>query len=142
MASQRGKDHHAIAKVQRGQAGEIGVRKKNSAEDLVIAIQKDGVSQTVTLRQMPLTSMPRRRIEMAADGPTHEVQTLVEKTSKGLNLTLYRNTLLLPSQFERITIEPVTKDSLIVDLADERIAYHIPGGWSAQPSTRPVLERQ
>ena len=126
-------------------AEQIDVRVKRTGEefagrDRVIRVRKGGASQTITLRQLPSGALAKRRDLPSSKKEAGTVRTLVEKTRKGLNLTMYRETLLGSTKFQQATIEPITDDSLIVDFSDERIAYRIPGGWSAQQSTPPTLE--
>jgi len=113
---------------------------KFSKQGEIFIIHKDGVSQTITLAQQALHLLPQ--VQIRQTGPHRSIQTLVEKTAGGLRLTLYQAQLFKESQIRRATIEPVTEDSLIVDVADEHIAYHFPGGWSAQASTKTNFEHR
>jgi hypothetical protein len=131
---------HLSSKAENEGTREKRMEKKFLGQSRVFAIQKDGASQTITLRQRSSEFLPSAQAKKGVDDRT--IQTLVEKTPQGLNLTLYRDTLFQNSQIQQATIEPVTKDSLIVILANEHIAYRIPGGWSAQQSTKTNFERR
>ncbi len=133
-------DARLVAKTESRPVQERETKKKLSSNGR-FTIQKDGVSQTIILSQKPSSSLPERQKE-AGVNQTNTIHTLVEKTSRGLNLTLYSSTLFLSSEIENAAIEPITQDSLIVHLANESIAYHIPGGWSAQRSTQTNIERR
>lgn len=102
-----------------------GMEKKFFGQSRVFRIRKDGVSQTITLRQRSSELLPPGKGKQGVDDRI--IQTLVQKTSQGLNLTFYRDKPFQRSQIQQATIEPVTKDSLIIILANERIAYRIPG---------------
>ena len=141
ISETNGEDEELANEVIRDR-GQVSSKSVSFSEDRIITIQKKGVSQMVILRQLPLTSLPRLRVEIAMTQAPHEVQTLVKRTPKGLNLTLYRDTLVASSQFRKATVNPVTEDSIIVAFANQRIAYHIPGGWGAHPSTKPSLGRR
>lgn len=130
----------AAAKAEQSEGKGKGTEEEFAGRGRVIKIRKDGASQTITLRQLPSGALAKRRDLLSSKAEFGTVRTLVEKTRKGLNLTMYRETLLGSTKFQQATIEPITDDSLIVDLPNERIAYRIPGGWSAQQSTPPTLE--
>jgi hypothetical protein len=57
------------------------------------------------------------------------IQTLLERTPDGLQLTLYTDT---STDSLSAGIEAVTTDSLIVYFRGQQIAYHIPGGWAGK----------
>ena len=131
---------HLSSKAENEGTREKRMEKKLLGQSRVFAIQKDGASQTITLRQRSSEFLPSAQVKKGVDDRT--IRTLVEKTRQGLNLTLYRDTLFQNSQIQQATIEPVTKDSLILILANEHIAYRIPGGWSAQQTTKTNFERR
>ncbi|HTY10832.1 MAG TPA: hypothetical protein VMF88_07150 [Bacteroidota bacterium] len=121
-------------------SAERSLPAKFSKQGEVFIIHQDGVSQTITLAQRTLHLLPHGQVNQSSAYKT--VQTLVERTANGLSLTLYQEKLFRESQIRRATIEPVTEDSLIVDVEHEHIAYHIPGGWGAQPSTKTNFEHR
>lgn len=140
MTSETNGKVHLSAKAENEEIREKRMEEKFSGQGRVFTIRKDGVSQTITLRQQLSKFLPDAQMKQSVDDRT--IQTLVEKTPRGLNLTLYRDTLFQSFQIQQATIEPTTQDSLIIVLANERIAYRIPGGWSAQQSTNTKIERR
>jgi len=112
------------------------------AIERVIAIQHEGAEQIITLRQVSTAFLPRTLAVQLPKLPSDALETLVEKSSAGLNLTFYRNTLVQRSEFRKAAVEAVGRDSLIVELGKERIAYRIPGGWSSETSAPPTPDRQ
>jgi hypothetical protein len=103
-----------------------------------ITIRKEGASQIITLSERPASSLPELRLSRY--DAAHSIQTLVERTSAGLSITMYREVLGMTSRIHEATIEPVTDDSLVVTMGNERIAYRIPGGWG--PSSKTDNERR
>ncbi len=140
MTSETNDKVHLSAKAENKEIREKRMAEKFSGQPRVFTIRKDGASQTITLRQQLSKFLPDAQMKQSVDDRT--IQTLVEKTPRGLNLTLYRDTLFQSFQIQQATIEPTTEDSLIIVLANERIAYRIPGGWSAQQSTNTNIERR
>ncbi len=140
MTLQPNSKMHLSAKADNEGQQEKSMEKKFLGQNRVFTIRRDGASQTITLRQRSLEFLPYEQMKKNVDDRT--IQTLVEKTPQGLALTLYRDTLFQSSQIQQAIIEPVTEDSLIIVLANERIAYHIPGGWSARQSTNTTIERR
>lgn len=112
--------------------------KQYAKRTRTLTIRKDGTSQKITLSERPASSLPESRLSRY--DAARSVQTLVEHTSDGLSITMYRD---LPAEVSRIhdaTIEPLTDDSLVVTMGNERIAYRIPGGWA--PSSKTGNERR
>ncbi len=140
MTSETDGKVHFSAKTENEGIREKRIGEKFSGQTRVFTIRENGDSQTITLRQRSSKFLPNAQMKQSVDDRT--IQTLVEKTPRGLNLTLYCDTLFQSSQIQQATIEPATKDSLIIVLANERIAYRIPGGWSAQQSTSTNIERR
>lgn len=114
-------------------AKEKSDRKQYAERTRTLSIRKDGASQIITLSERPASALPGSRLSKY--DTTRSVQTLVEHTSEGLSITMYRD---LPAKLSRIhdaTIDPVTDDSLVVTMGNERIAYRIPGGWGSLSKT-------
>jgi len=129
-------DERLAARTEDGETGQ----KSSLDGSRKFSIQRNGVSQIITVRQRSSDFLPASHSKKSPDNRT--IETLVEKNPQGLSLTLFRDTLFLDSQIQHASIEPVTEDSLIVNVANERIAYRIPGGWSAQQSIEPNRERR
>jgi hypothetical protein len=144
--------HDAAGDVQRPTALSMGQAEEASKEKLIakkfqtqsraFTIRKDGASQTITLSQRPSSALPESRVSKSGGEVAHSVQTLVERTSKGLNITMYLDAPAGMSNIQRATVEPVTEDSLVVILGSERIAYRIPGGWGSPQSTKTHIEQR
>lgn len=118
------------------------IAKKYQTQGRAFTIRKDGASQTITLSQRPSSALPGSRVSKSGGEIARFVQTLVERTSKGLNITMYLDARTGTSNIQQATVEPVTEDSLVVTLGSERIAYRIPGGWGSPPSTKTDIERR
>ena len=107
--------------------------KQYGDEARTLTIRKDALSQIVTLFERPLSLLPQS--QQSQYSPASTVQTFVEQTQKGLTITMYRDVPTVTSQIHNATIEPVTDDSLIVTMGNERVAYRIPGGWASSSKT-------
>jgi hypothetical protein len=88
-------------------------------------IKQGNVTRTVSIRsaltaELPLTIKTSDELNL---------QTLFERTSNGLQLTIYSMTA---SNSVTTGIEAVTTDSLVVYFQGRQIAYHIPGGWAGK----------
>jgi hypothetical protein len=142
--------HDAAGDVQQPAALSIGqaeeaskaksIEKKYQTQGHAFTIRKAGASQTITLSQRPSRDLPESRLSKSGGEIAHFVQTLVERTSKGLNITMYLDAPTGMSNIQQATVEPVTEDSLVVTLGNERIAYRIPGGWGSPQSTKTDIE--
>ena len=138
---------------EQSETAQLRARKSDSGKDRLsksklasahqsIRVQRGDASQTITLQQRPSTSLPGSRAQMVQHDQSLVVQTFVERTPKGLQLTLYTSGLATATDIERATVEPISDDSLVINLANERIAYHIPGGWGTQRSPKNDQDRQ
>jgi hypothetical protein len=85
-------------------------------------IKQGNVTQTVSIRSALTAELP---LTMRTYDESN-LQTLFERTSNGLQLTIYS---ISASNSFTTGIEAVTADSLIVYFQGRQIAYHIPGGW-------------
>ena len=107
--------------------------KQYAMRTRTLTIRKDGTSQVITLSERPASSLPESRLSKY--DAARSVQTLVEHTPEGLSLTMYRDVSAATSHIHDATIEPVSDDSLVVTMGNERIAYRIPGGWGSTSKT-------
>jgi anti-sigma factor RsiW len=112
--------------------------KQYAEQTRTLTIRKDGTSQIITLSERPASSLPESRLSRYH--AARSVRTLVRHTPEGLSITMYRDVPATTSRVHDATIEPVTDDSLIVTMGNERIAYRIPGGWA--PSSKTDNERR
>jgi hypothetical protein len=85
-------------------------------------ITQGNITKTISIRHAQLTDLP----PSLRTNDESTIQTLFEKTSKGLRLTLYAD---VPEQTLKTGVEVISAESLIVYFRDKQIAYHIPGGW-------------
>lgn len=106
--------------------------KQYAPRTRTLTIRKGSTSQMITLSERPASSVPKSRLSRY--DAEYSVQTLVEHTPAGLSITMYRDVSAMKSHIHDATIEPVTDDSLVVTMGNERIAYRIPGGWGSSSS--------
>jgi hypothetical protein len=94
-------------------------------------VRKNIDGQTITLSQRRLADLPAVQ-QRQAKVPEKTVQTLIERTDEGLHLTLFLDPPLTQAELDEASIETIRDDSLIVNLPNQSIGYHIVGGWGAQ----------
>lgn len=92
-----------------------------------ITLQQGMQSQVVILSQRT-----KSHLSPEHQAITHEVPTLIEQTEQGLQFTLYLDKPVSDDDLRNATIEPIHSDSLILHLGNQRIGYHIPGGWGSK----------
>jgi len=97
--------------------------------------------QTFILKQRQAAALPAAQQSKQAKVRGNKVQTQVEKTARTLNLTIYLDTLADEEELQNANIEPVTDDSLIVDFANKRIGYRIPGGWNTNQTQKAKIQK-
>jgi hypothetical protein len=110
--------------------GKVVVQKREfrgaiSRNNSSFIVQQGFNTQTVSIRYANFSELPANM----RHEDNSSVQTFLERTPKGLHLTLY-----VDSQHDSLAtgIEAINSDSLIVLFNDRQIAYHIPGGWSGR----------
>ena len=124
----------SLPSAQNESTAKVKLDAKQYAEGTrTLTIRKDALSQIVTLSERPVSSLPES--QQGKYNVARAVQTLVEQTQNGLAITMYREGPALTSRIQNATIEPVTDDSLVVTMGNERIAYRIPGGWGSSSKT-------
>jgi hypothetical protein len=82
----------------------------------------------VTQRSLSAVSQSQR----AKQQGINTIQTLVERTGSGLQMTLYFDPPVKESVLRDARVESVTEDSIIVNIGPQRIGYTLPPGWSDQ----------
>ena len=99
-----------------------GTLSENSSSFI---IKQENVTRTVSIRSALTSELPllMRRSDES------NLQTLFERTSYGLQLTIYS---IAASNSVTTGIEALSADSLIVYIQGRQIAYHIPGGWAGK----------
>jgi hypothetical protein len=110
--------------------GKVVVRKRMfhgtlSQQNSSFLIKQGNITQIVSISHASVTELPSKL--RTIDGSN--IQTLLERTPGGLQLTLYTD---IKSDTVSSGIEAITSDSLIVYLQGQQIAYHIPGGWAGR----------
>jgi hypothetical protein len=96
-----------------------------SAHNSSFVIKQGTTTRTVSIRSALTSELP---LTMRTFDESN-LQTLFERTSDGLQLTIYS---IAASNSVTTGIEAVTPDSLIVYFRGQQIAYHIPGGWAGK----------
>jgi hypothetical protein len=98
--------------------------------------------QTITLKQQPTAALPIAQQSKQLRGQGEKVQTKVERSGQSLDLTIYLDPLADEEQWQKASVQPVTDDSLVIDIANKRIGYHIPGGWNSNSSQKAKQQKQ
>jgi hypothetical protein len=88
-------------------------------------VKKGDIAQTILIQHAMLSELPYTQ----PSDDTVSIRTFLERTSRGLQLTLYTDEI---ADSSLTGVEPVTDDSLIVFYRDMQIAFHIPGGWAGR----------
>lgn len=84
-------------------------------------------SLTVTVKQLPLASMPARQRDVQY--AKQLMQTLAQKSHAGLRITIFSDSSLSRTDLERATLQLIRTDSMLLRLGARRIGYKIPAGW-------------
>ena len=94
--------------------------------------QTSALLPQITLRQSPVTDLPLPTKSQFADAGTAGVMTLAERSSDGLTLTLYLDSLFAMTDLQRAQVERITGDSVVVQVSIRRFGYKLPSGWLPQ----------
>jgi len=108
-----------------GVARRAGDRREGK-EEVRVAV----ADQTVTLNQEPFALLPPA--QQKSGRSTNTVQAQIDRTSQGLQITLYLEEPLSPADLSSAIVEQRGEDTLVVLLADQRIVYRLPSGWNSQ----------
>ena len=87
--------------------------------------KKGNAAQTVFIHHAMLSKLP---LAQHTDEESC-VQSFLERTPQGLQITLYMDS---GSNSSIAGVEPITEDSLIIFCRGRQIAFHIPGGWAGR----------
>jgi len=90
------------------------------------------------LRQHSVHSLPPAQQPSQQRREGNRVMTRVERLGEKTQLTLYLDSLVDAAALQNATIETPTADSLILTIANQRIAYKLPAGWNEQRNITPV----
>ena len=92
--------------------------------------------QMFRLGQRLASSLPSSRQKEVAQTKSQVVQTLLEQTGDRIQMTLYLDSLVDDRDLENAHLQLIGEDSLVVDLADQRIGYRLPSGWKIRKATK------
>jgi hypothetical protein len=107
-------------------------RDQNKNQETTGTIQPgDGSSliSMVTLRQRPSANLPKAMRLPPKPEAVAAIPTLAEKTSTGVRLTLYLDSLFSESDLRSAQVQKIVPDSLIIQLSSLRFSYKLPEGW-------------
>ena len=81
-----------------------------------------------------MKDLPIERSQQRA-GQQREVETLLERTDNGIQLTLYDDSIN-ESDLKDAVVERLSEDSIVVSISNQRIAYRLPSGWNSSSTNR------
>ena len=118
-------------------AQESGKMKSLSKKD---ARQQGAVSgtqifngQSVALSQQPAGALP---LAQQNERRRQTIETQVQSYNQTLHLTLYLDSLVDDEALRTAFVQQVSQDSLVVNIANQRIGYRIPANLNTQTRTR------
>ena len=84
--------------------------------------------QTFRVLQRNSTALPALRQNLEQNsGPSRPIQTLFEQRPGETVLTLYLDSLRNPTELRNARVEQVSRDSIILNIGNQRIGYRLPG---------------
>lgn len=92
----------------------------------------------VVLSQQNSSALPpvQQRLQQFNSG--RKVMTRIEQVGEKTQITVYLDSTLNEKDLANATIETPRNDSLILNLANQRIGYKLPVGWNARLNATPV----
>lgn len=105
------------------------VEKISKDERAQMAIQVEEPEPFV-ITQRPFSALPQS--QRAKQQRSNTVQTLLQRTKSGVQMTIFLNSLVTESVLQNARVEPVGEDSIIVSFGAQRIVYKLPPGWVEQ----------
>lgn len=124
-ASKIQKENNAVLPEQR--------RSKTNSQSLeTTALNKKVKAGTIVLQQRAMKELPLERSQQQR-GQQREVETLLERTDQGIQLTLFDDSIN-ESDMKDAVVERLSEDSIVVSLPNQRIAYRLPSGWNSTSS--------
>lgn len=117
---------------------ELGRAKDESVFNKKALVSKSHIAggQAPQVSQRPQSSLPATKQKQQKLSSANTVTTLFERTKDGVNMTIFSDIPLHQSDLDNATVEQVTEDSLIVQLAQQKIGYRIPAGWMTQKGAK------
>ncbi len=113
--------------------GEISRSRKNKDEVLADSPQERRISlrqEKITLEQKSVAQLPSSKLLRQQQIGTKQVQTLVEETPTGLQLTMFFESSLDSTLLAEATVEQISADSLVVFLDGQVITYKLPATFT------------
>jgi hypothetical protein len=113
----------------------------NSAQHSVAksSVRAQSIESTpFLLRQHSVHSLPPAQQQLQQQQEGNGVMTRVVRLGEKTQLTLYLDSLVDAAALQSATIETPTADSLILTVANQRIAYKLPAGWNEQWNITPA----
>jgi hypothetical protein len=105
--------------------------RKNEAQALTAQKQQDFVGgkekESTIVAQRSLPDLPVSR--KARQQEKNTIETLFQRTSGRLHVTVYLDTLVSEPELQTARIMPIGEDSIILNLGSQRIGYKMPPGW-------------
>ena len=97
------------------------------------ALEKNqaNVQSNIQLTQQPLNTLPGVQQNKQDVIGTRKVQTLFQQTPQGLHLTIFSDRTFSTSDLQNATVEQVAPESLVVNVARDKIGYRVPAGLNA-----------
>lgn len=117
-----------------------GARTSGLAQKKIAAAGKEREGQSPAAEEKPAgarftvsqqlsSALPRSRLVMQRNLQAGTIQTLIDRRADSVHLTLFLDSLIDHRDLENVTVRTVTPDSLIVNIANQRIGYRLPAGW-------------
>ena len=94
-------------------------------------------TRVLAAETLPLSITQRRLSDLPTSQKTikqssSSVQTLMQKSATGLQLTLFLDSIHTISEQAPALIKKIREDSIILEVGQQRIGYRIPSGWTDQ----------
>ena len=117
----KGKSEALMQKADKDNLRSGGGAKKTAATQQAMNMNE----LAVTISQQPLSSLPVRQQQLQARLSVNSVQTLVQQRDHRLAMTLYLDSLVNERDLKNASVSPVSEDSLVISLANQKIGYHL-----------------
>ncbi len=128
-------------------AGQALAKSEEDAKDALLKNKMEGKmmqarparSQVLAEEQQNVTFTQRRTSDLPAVQRSNRqafssVQTLLQKISNGVRMTLYLDSLVDSKELGQARIQRISEDSIILNVGNQRIGYKLPAGWNDQMS--------
>lgn len=116
---------------------EMDAKSKNANQLKAPANERQNSMAQYRVDQAPASALPRERQMVQQRKAGGGVQTLVTQEGSVTTMTLYLDSLVDPIEVKSANVEPVSDDSVIVNLGKQRIGYRLPAATNKEQQ-RPV----